>query len=215
MEKNKSYKILDQVAALLRQKAAGTQAPYLIAIGGPGGSGKSTFARQLATTLGEAVILGLDDYKTSRDFRRNAGVFGPHPDANKMDLIKAHLAVLKRGSEIQKPIYDKIAGDALHTERFSPDVYTLVEGEVATYPRFKALIDFSIYIDSGLLTQLAARLGRDRRDRGHSKEKAAQNFLHSNLREFPAYGAQSRHWADVRLFCREDYCLEWEPQPAG
>ena len=34
----------------------------MVAVGGPGGIGKSTFAAALAQTLGEAVVLGLDDF---------------------------------------------------------------------------------------------------------------------------------------------------------
>ena len=69
------------------------------------------------------------------------------------------------------------------------------------------MIDFSIFIDSDLKTQLKTRLCRDMRERGHSYEKAVTNFLKSNIQEFGQYGVQSKNWADVHIYCDDDYNL--------
>ena len=185
--------------------------PLLIAVGGPGGTGKSWFARRLAARLGDAAVLRLDDYKTARTDRTRAGIFGPHPDANKMDLIAEHLASIKRGLTIDKPVYDPSTGDAAEeTESYSAARFNLIDGEVSTYRQFRDMVDFSIFIDSHWRTQLATRLGRDLADRDYSLDKAVATFLHSNLREFSDHGAESKNWADVHLFCHEDYRLELE-----
>ncbi|MFO7642304.1 MAG: AAA family ATPase [Candidatus Competibacteraceae bacterium] len=70
------------LAEILQTVFADRPGPLVIAIGGPGGMGKSTFADRLAQRLGAAAILRLDDYKTARAARRQAGLFGPHPAAN-------------------------------------------------------------------------------------------------------------------------------------
>jgi uridine kinase len=185
--------------------------PVLIAIGGPGGTGKSTFARELARRLGDASVLRLDDYKTARALRREAGIFGPHPDANKMELIAEHLGCLRRNEAISKPVYDSSTGDAAaEPETYRPARFNLIDGEVATYRQFRDLVDFSLFIDSHWRTQLSTRLGRDINERGYTPEKALATFLHSNLLEFGDHGAESKNWADVHLFCHDDYRLELE-----
>ncbi len=199
------------VGDILRTRFAEHAGPLVIAIGGPGGTGKSTFARALARQLGDdAAVLPLDDYKTARETRRRSGIFGAHPEANKMNLIAAHLEAIRRGEPIRKPVYDSATGDAQATEPFTPRRWNLVEGEVATYPRFMDHVDFAVFIDSDWRTQLATRLGRDLQQRNYSPEKAVATFLHSNLREFAEHGAESKNWADLHLFCRPDYSLELE-----
>ena len=41
--------------------------PVVIAIGGPGGTGKSTISRELCRLLPDSAVLTLDDYKTPSD----------------------------------------------------------------------------------------------------------------------------------------------------
>lgn len=199
------------VAAILEARFQGRDGPVLIAIGGPGGTGKSTFARALAEHLhGDVAILTLDDYKTPRRERRQSGIFGAHPDANRMDLIADHLAAIRGGAPVQKPVYDPVTGDASRAEPFTPARWTLIDGEISTYRPFRDTVDFAVFIDSDWRTQLATRLGRDMDERKYSPEKAVATFLHSNLREFTEHGAESKSWADIHLFCHEDRRLELE-----
>ncbi|MCP3966167.1 MAG: hypothetical protein GY750_04345 [Lentisphaerae bacterium] len=81
-----------------------------IAIGGPGGSGKSTFTAKLVELLTDAAVLPLDDYKTSRESRYGQNLYGAHPDANKMELIKKHLNEIKLRKVIQRPVYNAVTG---------------------------------------------------------------------------------------------------------
>lgn len=195
------------LADAIRHSFKDAVAPCLIAVGGAGGTGKSTFSKKLAEALGGASVLRLDDYKTCRYFRKERGIFGAHPDANEMDLISEHLAMIKSDMIIDKPVYCSNAGRAIETEKYRPGRFNIVEGEVATYEEFSDIIDFHIFIDAHLDTQLQTRLTRDVRDRGYTKEKALATFLGSNVNEFGKYGAGTKAWADVVLFCDKDYSL--------
>ncbi|MFN2351931.1 MAG: dihydrodipicolinate synthase family protein [Kiritimatiellia bacterium] len=197
------------MADILRRQFDKHQGHVIVAIGGPGGTGKSTFAERLAQQLA-APVLRLDDYKTSRAIRQRSNLFGPHPAANKMDLIATHLSCLRKGHAFDKPVYDAGAGAALGTEKYTPSQWNIVEGEVATYEQFRDLVDFAIFIDADWRTQLATRLKRDINQRSYSLDKAIATFLHSNLREFSAHGAASKQWADVHLYCHENYQLSLE-----
>jgi uridine kinase len=202
--------LADSLSALIQRVFERRSSRISIAVGGPGGTGKSILSAVLAAALPEATVLPLDDYKTSRWEREEKGLSGPHPEANKMDLIGRHLGCLKSGEAFDRPVYNSEVGDADTTEVFRPGRFNIVDGETSTYPDFRDLVDFSIFVDSDLRTQLETRITRDIEELSYTWEKAIVTFLQSNLREFPQFGAKSKEWADVHLFCGEDYHLEWE-----
>jgi len=192
------------VAELIVQRFRDRTEPVVIAIGGPGGTGKSTFAADLAARLGNAAILTLDDYKTPRETRAGLNLFGAAPEANRMDLIADHLGCIRQGRGFDRPVYDMDRGAALETERFEPARFNLIDGEISTYPAFRELVDFAVFVDSDWKTQLQTRISRDIEQRGYSREKAIATLLQSNLREFAEHGAASKQWADVHLYRHHD-----------
>lgn len=195
------------IAELLEALFAEHKAPVLIAVGGPGGTGKSSFADLLAEQLEAASILRLDHYKTARSFRTQRNVFGPHPDANKLDMLKDHLVEMKAGRRFSHPVYDREKGEAVSSQPYKSARFNLLDGEISTYRDFREMVDFSIFIDSDWKTQLATRVERDVTERGYNREHAIATFLQSNLREFSEYGLESKKWADIHLYCDEDYHL--------
>jgi uridine kinase len=195
------------IADALLEKFKDITRPVLVAVGGPGGIGKSTFAGKLRDKLGNAVVLPLDNYKKSREQRAMGNLYGAHPGANEIGLVLEHLEKLQRGKRIQKPVYCRERGEIRSTENFNPSEFVIVEGEISTYREFHHMIDFSIFIDSHWKTQLNTRINRDINERGYTPSKAIAAFLYSNLHEFAEYGQESRKWADVHIFCFEDYKL--------
>ncbi|MDT8287190.1 MAG: AAA family ATPase [Elusimicrobiales bacterium] len=195
------------IARAITAKFQGRTAAVVIAVGGPGGTGKSTFAARLAAQLPGASVLALDDYKTSREARAAKRLQGPHPEANEIALLKDHLLRLRRGEAVEKPVYCRRRGLAAETELFPPARFIIAEGEIATYPDFYRLVDFSVFIDSHWWTQLRTRIGRDIVKRGYSVRKALTTYVRSNLLEFRHYGAESRNWADVHIHCDSRYRL--------
>ncbi|MFP4472661.1 MAG: dihydrodipicolinate synthase family protein [Candidatus Omnitrophota bacterium] len=195
------------IAQVVRELFSDSRRPVLIAVGGPGGIGKSRFSRALKKELKEAAVLTLDDYKTPRVERARSGVFGADPRANKMDLIREHLRALRERRAVRKPVYDAVTGGADRDESFAPESFVILDGEISTYRQFRDLVDFAVFIDADWKTQLATRLDRDIQVRKYSHEKAVATFLQSNLREFSVHGAESKSWADLHLFCLDDYRL--------
>ncbi len=198
------------IAEALKKKFRGFKRPVIIAVGGPGGAGKTSFALRLSEKLPHAAILSLDDYKTSRKERAEKNLFGAHPEANDMVLIRRHLKILRSGLPVQKPLYCRERGSRHLTEALSPGEFVIAEGETAAYKYFEFVIDFSIFIDASLETQLNTRFTRDIIERGYSPQKAGAAFTYSNLMEFREHGACGRDRADVCMLCAEDYTFSIE-----
>ena len=86
----------------------------LIGIVGGSGSGKTSIAHELIRRLGQAqvetLLLDMDAYYAPLEVVR--GRFGgrpinwDHPHAFDLELMATHLAALKRGQAIRKPVYD-------------------------------------------------------------------------------------------------------------
>ncbi|MCD4781741.1 MAG: zeta toxin family protein [Candidatus Omnitrophica bacterium] len=206
--KNKRFRRKPDIilADLIQNISSRQERPFLVTIGGPGGSGKSTFAKKLASRLKpHSIVLPLDDYKTPRALRSKLNVFGPHPRANEMELIKKHFQKVSRGKNFDRPVYDKKLGKIHSKKSFHPRKITIIEGEVATFKPFRPYTQLSIFIDANWKTLLKTRINRDITERGYDKEKAITTFLHSNLKEFQQYGADSKKHADIHIYCDDDY----------
>lgn len=129
-------------ADILSRRFEGIQGPVLIAVGGPGGTGKSSFCKRLQLKIRDSAVLTLDDYKLPRKVRQESRLFGAHPDANDCALVRQHLTALRTGSAIEKPVYDSVDGTTDQTETFHPRRIVLLDGEISTYEQFRDLIDF-------------------------------------------------------------------------
>ncbi|MBI9070377.1 MAG: dihydrodipicolinate synthase family protein [Melioribacteraceae bacterium] len=198
------------IAQLIKQQFESPANNILVAIGGAGGSGKSTFSRRLSLLLDNAPVLRLDDYKTARKERQSNKLFGAHPKANKLDLIKEHLNYIVLDKSFDKPIYNAVSGDADSTEQFEPKKINIIDGEISCYKELREFNSINIFIDSDWKTQLNTRISRDIDIRKYSKEKAIETFLQSNLKEFTKYGAASKNYADIVIYCNEEYELRIE-----
>src|SRR5829696_7445482 len=85
--------------------------PLIIGVAGGSGSGKSTVARNVAASLGEASVafLDMDAYYVDHahlEFEERKTVNWDHPNAFDWDLLVRQLSELSEGRAIEKPVYD-------------------------------------------------------------------------------------------------------------
>jgi phosphoribulokinase len=91
--------------------------PIILGIVGDSGAGKTTLTSGIAQILGKEniTIVGTDDYhKYDRVQRAEMGITALNPDCNHLDIMQQHLALLRTGQAILKPIYNH------HTGTFDP-----------------------------------------------------------------------------------------------
>lgn len=201
---------LSTITEIVTEKFKNTATNTIIFIGGPAGSGKSTFSSKLVERLNEkssSTVISLDNYRCDRKDRENLDILGSNPEANKIDLIKNHLNLIKQGKEFSYPSYNTATGMADSFSLYTPQDVTIIEGELATFCELREFADFIIFIDSDWKTQLNTRISRDIEDLNFSKEKALKVFLESNLIDFQKFGADGKNCADIHIFCDENYHL--------
>lgn len=177
--------------------------PVLVGVGGPGGSGKSTFAARLAAQLGEAALLPLDDYRKPRAERRR-GIYGSHPEGNRLELLTDHLQAVRAGGQVDRPIFCRERGAAHDTERLPNADFIIADGEISTHSGVREHFDLRILIHADWRLQWRARMGRDRSERSTSLLKALCLFWTSNLRDYPRHAAGAVE--DAHLVLRRSRC---------
>lgn len=183
---------------LLREAGETLARPVLVGIGGPGGSGKSSFAAKLAAHLGDARVVPLDDYRKPRAERPN-GIYGSHPAGNRINVLKAHLDEARNARPFERPVFCRDRGAAIESETIHPARFILADGEIAAHREMRGCFDVRILILAGLPLQWRARMGRDRSERATSLRKAITLFCISNLFDYPRFSAGMKSEADLIL----------------
>lgn len=167
--------------------------PYLIAMTGGSGSGKSTVADALVESCRKVgvVIFPEDGYywpmrhygPADTEEQRKAIIARVNyddPVSKETGLMARHLADLKAGRTINQPIYDYDKHDRKidETRTIEPAPIIILEGiHALSVPEVKPLIDLSIYVDTPDDLRLARRIRRDVVERGRSVESVLSQYL--------------------------------------
>ncbi|MDA3872492.1 MAG: zeta toxin family protein [Kiritimatiellae bacterium] len=208
-----SLHTLERLRLWVELQVAEHPRPLMLGIGGPGGCGKSSVARWLERTLGNGVILELDDFRLPRAERPAHARFGSHPDAIDWDRLAKVLEEAKGGGLVRQPIFDRIKGRATEEKEVPGGGIILVDGEITSYERVLPFLHKRIEVQSHLWTQLKTRLHRDRRARGTSLKKTLHIFYQSNLLDYPRFASKSA--PDVLLYRKSNQQLHYESSTAN
>jgi uridine kinase len=177
--------------------------PFLVAIAGPSGSGKSDLVKRLAESLPEpASYLCLDSYylplpRMSLE-ERNGRNFDD-PNALDWPLIESHLSDLAAGRAVEEPFYrfDQHTR-APGTRHVMPASVILVEGIFAIVrDSIRSRFQLTVYVDTPDDVCFTRRLVRDVRERGRTV-KAVETQYQSSVRPMAEkYVWPGRKIADV------------------
>lgn len=183
----------------------GSSAPLTIGLAGPSCSGKSTVGRALAAALGEeATLLPADVYYRDLshiDLDARTRTNFDHPEAIEHELLVEHLAALRRGEAVDRPVYDFVrhtrSGDVL---RLEPGRLLIVEGLfVLHWEAVRALLDVAVFIDAPDSVCLARRIKRDVAERGRTESSVIAQFARTVRPMAEAYIRPSKVHAGVVL----------------
>jgi uridine kinase len=181
-------------------------AMMIIGICGGTGSGKTTVAKKIISSVGaeKAACIQLDSYYRNRDNMpldcRNHANFD-HPDAFDSDLLFSHLEALRTGKPIDQPVYDFVTHSRRpDTIRIEPRPVIIVEGIlVFLEARIRDLMDIKIFVDCPPDVRFIRRLERDIRERGRSIESVIEQYVSTVRPMHLQFVEPEKQWADVIL----------------
>ncbi|EAQ99354.1 uridine kinase [Congregibacter litoralis] len=164
--------------------------PFVIAIAGPSGSGKSLFAETLCEELRrdapllDVVLIKEDAYyrdQSHMSLEARETVNYDHPDAIEQDLLASHLEALSAGQAVEVPIYDyTVHSRTAETISVSPAPVIIVEGILLlTHRALREACHIKFYMDTPLDICLLRRMARDIKERGRSLDSVTAQYRES------------------------------------
>jgi len=171
----------DVLAAVAATVDATVRRPALVVVDGQGGSGKSTFARELAGCVSDAVVVEGDDFYSSMDeqVREQLGPEDGYEQYFDWQRLRDQVMVPVRqaSAALRYQRYDWEHGRTSQWVEQPMPAVVIVEGVYSLRPQLRDLSDVKVYVEA---TE-EARLRRQR-DRGENSEEwigrwvAAEDF---------------------------------------
>lgn len=176
----------------------------LIGVGGGTGSGKTTVAKALASSLypSPVAVIALDNYYRDRpdlDFQRRAAQNFDHPDALDLPLLEEQVKSMKTGSPIDVPVYDFVehrrTDQKLHIEGYR---VVVLEGILTlAFQSLRELFSIKIYVETEDDIRFIRRLKRDIHHRGRTVDSVIEQYLHQVRPMHRSYVEPSKKYADL------------------
>lgn len=177
-----------------------SEKPVILGIVGDSAAGKTTLTKGIAQVLGpeNVTIICTDDYhRYDRRQRKEKGISALHPDCNYLDIIEQHLALLRAGQAILKPIYNHSTGEFDPPEYIEPKKYVIVEGLLGYSTRgMRDNYDVKVYLAPPESLRATWKVKRDTRKRGYTEEQVLEQ-LRRREPDSEAFIRPQRRWADA------------------
>jgi uridine kinase len=125
----------------------------LVAIDGPGGSGKSTFAARLSSATGDAPVIHTDDFASAD----NPINWWPR-------LLEQVIGPLVSGRAAHYQRYDWPTESLAEWHTVEPSKVVIIEGVTAARSEWSRHLSFTIWIDTPREVRLARAVERDGED---------------------------------------------------
>jgi uridine kinase len=180
---------------------------FLVGIAGGSGSGKTTFAKKVLEKVSKSVssqvaLLHQDSYylPSPPDRLRIHGEANfDHPQAFDWALLKEHLTLLKKGQQIQAPIYDYRKNRRTEqTELIGPCKAILMEGIFTLWDaEIRDLFDIKIYLHVEADIRFIRRLHRDVRERGRSIDNIIRQYYDTVRPMHHEFLEPTKQYADI------------------
>jgi uridine kinase len=158
-------KVLEEVASRILE--LGRRRSVLVGIDGRGGSGKSTFARELAALLRNATVVQFDDFYRPAEERKVRAASGDDEVGGSFDWRRARDQVLQPlvdGEIARYQRYDWDSDELAEWHLISPGGMVIVEGNYSTRDELRDYYDLTIWVDSPQEIRLRRGVERDGED---------------------------------------------------
>jgi uridine kinase len=180
---------------------------FLVGIAGGSGSGKTTFAKKIIQKLdpdlfSSVALLHQDSYylpAPPQHLKVNGEGNFDHPHAFDWEMLKEHLAGLKRGERVDSPVYDfRNNRRSTELEPVGPCKAILMEGIFTLWDaEIRNLFDLKIYLNVEADIRFIRRLHRDVRERGRTLDNIIRQYYDTVRPMHREYLEPTRQYADL------------------
>ena len=180
---------------------------WLIGIVGGSGSGKTSIAQELIRRLQldgvNVLLLDMDAYYAPLEVVKHRfegrAINWDHPHAFDLELMATHLASLRKGQSIRKPIYDFNVSDRVGWEEpMLPAQVVILEGLLLfALPELRDQLDVKIFVETDADIRILRRIQRDTKERGRTVDSVVDQYLGSVRPMHLEFVEPSKRWADL------------------
>jgi phosphoribulokinase len=182
-----------------------TARPVILGVVGDSAAGKTTITRGLVRVLGEEHVAHIctDDYhRYDRKQRAELGITPLHPDCNYLDIIAQHLAHLRRGEAILKPVYRHQDGTFGPPVYVAPERFTVIEGLLGYHlPEMRDIYDVRVFLNPPEELRRRWKVQRDCSRRGYTTDEVLAE-LDRREADSEAFIRPQRRYADMLVSFR-------------
>ena len=182
-----------------------TARPVILGVVGDSAAGKTTITRGLVRVLGEEHVAHIctDDYhRYDRRQRAELGITPLHPDCNYIDIIAQHLAHLRRGEAILKPVYRHKDGTFGPPVYVAPERFTVIEGLLGYHlPEMRDVYDVRVFLNPPEELRRRWKVQRDCSRRGYTTDEVLAEIDRREA-DSEAFIRPQRRYADILVSFR-------------
>lgn len=156
----------------------------IIGIAGGTGSGKTTVVKKIIARCpkDEVVVMPQDAYYKDNShlpLEERLEINFDHPNAVEFDLLVEHINKLKKGEDINMPIYSYLTCTrSAETIPIKPKKVIIVEGIlIFTNAELRNLCDIKVFVDADADDRLIRVIKRDIIERGRSIDKVLERYI--------------------------------------
>jgi phosphoribulokinase len=154
--------------------------PIILGLVGDSAAGKTTLTRGLVRILGEQQVthISADHYhRYDRKQRLERGLTPLHPDCNYLDILEQHLAHLRAGQPIIKPVYRHQDGTFAAAEYVRPAQFAIVEGLLGFHSApMRDAYDVRVFLDPPEDMRRRWKVQRDCSRRGYTTDQVLEEL---------------------------------------
>ena len=159
------------------------QIMLIVGIAGGTGSGKTTVVDKIREKLREGTVAYLPQDSYYKDnshipVEKRKEINFDHPDAIEWPLMVRHIGQLKKGENIEMPVYSYLTCTrSSQSVTVEPADVLILEGIlILTDENLRSLMDIKVYVDTDADDRLSRVIARDIMERGRSVEDVLERY---------------------------------------